>query len=85
MKRNLVASTIFVAASAALREPRAEHALGQTVLAVDVRGIDEVDARGERAIEQGVAVASSLPDLVHERLVVGFAEGHRRRSRGSIP
>ncbi len=63
-------------ARAARGEPLAEDALGQAVLAVDIGGIDEVDAGRERAIEHTEAFLAVGADLVHERLGVGLAEGH---------
>src|SRR5690606_4905593 len=64
-------------AAAAIAEPPADHPLREAVLAVDVGGVEEVDALAEGAVhdlKRGLLVAA---DLVHERALVGLAEGHR--------
>jgi hypothetical protein len=60
-----------------LRHPRAHDALGQPVLTVDVGGVDEAHAPFERAAHDRARSLLVAADLVHERLVVGFAERHR--------
>ncbi len=79
-KRNFVARTTL-SRRPVLVHPRADHTLGKPVLPVDVRRVDEVDPRVQRAVhdrERGFLVAA---DLVHHRFLVGLAERHGTKTQ----
>ena len=61
-------------------DPGADDPLAEAVLPVDVRRVDEVHAQLQRAIQDVERRLLVGADLVHERLLVGLAEGHRAQA-----